>query len=79
MIQHKILMNKLNQNTINPSIIGMTQNKINYYNKYKILNNLNHKILLLKIYNYYQVMVNNKLIILLELIINLLKIIGNQN
>ena len=79
MIQHKILMNKLNQNTINLLIIGMTPNKISYYNKYKILNNLNHKILLLKIYNYYQVMVNNKLIILLELTINLLRIIGNQN
>ncbi len=72
MIQIKILMIKLNQNIINLSIIGMTPNKTNYYNKFKIkINNNNHKTLYLKIYNYYQMMDNNKQIILLELITNL--------
>jgi hypothetical protein len=72
MIQIKILMIKLNQNIINLSIIGMTPNKTNYYNKFKIkINNNNHKTLYLKIYNYYQMTDNNKLIILLELITNL--------
>lgn len=72
MIQIKILMIKLNQNIINLLIIGMTLNKTNYYNKSKIkINNNNHKTLYLKIYNYYQMMDNNKQIILLELITNL--------
>lgn len=72
MIQIKILMIKLNQNIINLSIIGMTPNKTNYYNKFKIkINNNNHKTLYLKIYNYYQMTDNNKQIILLELITNL--------
>lgn len=72
MIQIKILMIKLNQNIINLLIIGMTLNKTNYYNKFKIkINNNNHKTLYLKIYNYYQMTDNNKQIILLELIINL--------
>lgn len=74
MIQIKILMIKLNQNIINLLIIGMTPNKTNYYNKFKIkikINNNNHKTLYLKIYNYYQMMDNNKQIILLELITNL--------
>lgn len=70
MIQIKILMIKLNQNIINRLIIGMILNKTNYYNKFKINNN-NHKTLYLKIYNYYQMMDNNKQIILLELITNL--------
>lgn len=71
MIQIKILMIKLNQNIINLLIIGMTLNKTNYYNKFKIKINNNHKTLYLKIYNYYQMMDNNKQIILLELITNL--------
>ena len=36
MIQIKILMIKLNQNIINLLIIGMTLNKTNYYNKFKM-------------------------------------------